>query len=352
MRVLLIMVCGILSGTVFAETVLIDASQDNTLFETTEGTLSNGAGGFLFAGLTRNFGTRRAVLAFKDLSAIPEGASIVSVKLHLYVSKENAAQTAIELLRLESDWGEGSSNAGSPGGDGTASASGDATWIHTFFSSQLWANPGGDFADTESDKIAVDNVGAYMFGSTDAMVADVQDWLDNPDGNFGWILIAGEIFESARRFNSREHSNADRRPMLEVEYLSGAPGPSPGSDFTGPWFDSTLDGEGYLIFQTPAGWLIYFFGYTADGKRLWLISNLLVIDSLVWGQEYEFSMLVGTPGSFAMPSPSSELTAWGILRILLDDCFSGVFTLDGIDGLKTSNVIKIVGVEGTSCVDD
>jgi hypothetical protein len=352
MRTVLILVCGLLSGSVLADTVLIEASQDNTLYQSSQGALSNGAGDFLFAGQTVNFGARRAVLAFKDLSAIPAGATIVSVKLHMYVSKENADPTSMGLIRLQSDWGEGSSNSMGAEGQGAMATSGDATWNHRFFDNMVWNSPGGDFANTDSARRTVSGVGAYEFGSTDAMVADVKDWLDNPSGNFGWILIANEEVTSARRFNSREHFTEGRGPMIEVEFTQGASGPAAGSDFTGPWFDSTLDGEGYLIFQTPAGWLIYYFGYTADGKRLWLISNLLVIDNLAWGQEYEFSMLVGTPGSFSMPSPSTELTAWGILRIQLSDCFSGVFVLDGIDGLKTANVIKIVGVEGTSCVSN
>jgi hypothetical protein len=104
-----------------------------------------------------------------------------------------------------------------------------------------------------------------------------------------------------------------------------------------------------LIYNTPAGWLIYYFGYSTDEDRLWLVSNLVVIGDLEFGKEYEFSMLVGTPGSFAEPTPSSELRPWGILGISITDCVSGVFILDGIDGIKKSNVTKLIGVEGTSC---
>ena len=138
MRLILIIICGLLTTTVLAETVMIEASQDNTLFESEQGALSNGAGIYLFAGATKNFGLRRAVLAFKDLSAIPEGATINSAKLHISVTKENSAATMVLLQRLESDWGEGTSNAGSPGGDGTAATTGDATWNHTFFDTQTW----------------------------------------------------------------------------------------------------------------------------------------------------------------------------------------------------------------------
>ena len=217
----------------------------------------------------------------------------------------------------------------------------------------LWNTPGGDFSQAPRAQLMVGEVGDYTWGSTATMVADVQDWLDNPAGNFGWILLANENEISARRFNSRNSVDATRRPRIEVEYEgdpSGpAPGPAPGSDFSGPWFDPDSDGEGFLVFNTPAGWLIYYFGYSADGDRLWLVSNLLVIENLEFGREYTFNMLVGTPGSFDMPTPSDQLEDWGTLKMSLDDCGSGLFMLDGADGMKDYDAVKIVGIETTSC---
>ena len=351
MRLLLIMTCGLLSTAVLAETVMIEASQDNTLYGSSQGAVSNGAGWFLFAGATQSEGLRRAVLAFKDLSAIPEGATIDSAKLHLSITKKASGATNVRVLRLQSDWGEGTSNAGSPGGKGTAATMGDATWNHRFFDNITWNNPGGDFSGTVSAEMMMDANGRYTFNSNTALVADVQDWLDNPAGNFGWILLANEDAVSARRFNSSEHTNANTHPILEVEYTveDTGPTPVPDSNWSGPWFDPTLEGEGYLIYQTPVGWLIYYFGYSADNMRLWLISNIVDIEDLQFGQAYKFPMLVGEPGSFGMPTPSEELEEWGTLDVVLDDCVNGIFTLDGVDGLKVSEVQKVVGVEGTDC---
>jgi len=349
MRIFLFVICSLLCGSALAETVVVEASHDNTLYESSMGALSNGAGDFIFAGLTNQGSKRRAVVAFKDLSDIPDGATITSVKFHLYLSKQNSSATTLRVMRLLSDWGEGASDAPGQEGAGVGARTGDATWNHTFFDNQLWTTPGGDFDGAVRAQIGVDAFGAYMIDSTSAMVADVQDWLDNPAGNFGWILLADETSVSARRFNSREHSNLDRRPMLEIEYSGVASEPTATGDFSGPWFDPASDGEGYLIYKTSAGWLIYYFGYSADGDRLWLVSNLVMIESLVLGQNYEFSMLVGTPGSFEVPTASADLEAWGILKVNLTDCVSGVFMLDGVDGTKTSNVSKLIGVEGTSC---
>ena len=260
--------------------------------------------------------------------------------------KQDSPETTVRLHRVTSDWGEGSSDAPDAEGGGAAATTGDATWTHSFFNDVRWSSVGGDFAATQSAQLPVDRFGPYVFGSTEGMVADVKSWLDNPESNFGWILIAAEDVKSARRFNSRENSNDERRPMLEISYTPTVDPPDPTWDWTGPWFDPTLDGEGYLVYKTPAGWLIFFFGYTSDNEQLWLISDVVPIEGLLYGQTYELRMLVGTPGSFSMPSPSSELQVYGTLQILLNNCQSGVFVLNGLDGIKTSNVIKLIGVEG------
>lgn len=351
MHIFIILLSCLFAGTALAETVTIEASQDNTLYESSQGALSNGAGTHIFSGQTNGQGARRAIVAFKDLSAIPAGATITSVKFQLYLNKENSAATMMNLLRLQSDWGEGASDASGAEGQGASAMSGDATWNHTFFDNMTWTTPGGDFNQTPRAQMMTSGIGALVFGSTAAMVGDVEDWLDNPAGNFGWIVVANESVVSAKRFTSREGGTESRRPRLEVEYsMESDPTPVPGSDFSGPWFDASSDGEGYLVFNTPAGWLIYFFGYSADGDRLWLVSNLLDIENLVLGQAYEFSMLVGTPGSFAMPTPSADLESWGTLQVLLTDCVTGVFVLDGVDGMKTSDVTKLIGIEGSSCM--
>jgi hypothetical protein len=350
MRIFFILAFCCLSTSVLAETVTIEASQDNTLYESSQGPLSNGAGGALYTGMTASNGRRRAVVAFKDLAALPAGAQIQSVKFHIRVNKASSPETLTRLHRLQADWGEAGSNAPGQGGGGTGAEPGDATWNHRFFDNLTWNSPGGDFAATASAETTLNLAADYTFGSTAAMIADVQAWIDNPSSNFGWILIAGENTQSARRILSRESSFAQWRPRIEVEYTSsGSSGPTPGSDFSGPWFDPTQDGEGFLIYKTAAGWLIYYFGYSVDMERLWLVSNLLKIENLQFGQEYELSLLVGEPGSFGMATPSSELTAWGTLRILFIDCATGVFTLDGIDGRKVYDAQKLIGVEGASC---
>jgi len=346
MRTLLVLASICLSTNVLAETVMLEATQDNTLFDSADGTLPNGAGYFMFVGQTSENKARRAVLAFKNLGAIPADAQIQSVKLHLYLSRETSEDTVIRLSRLASDWGEGLSQATGQEGGGAPATADSATWLHRFYNNSKWNTPGGDFSPTPSAQMTVNATGFYSFESNEAMVADVQNWLADPGSNYGWIMVDGDSAHSAKRFNTRE-GNISRVPMLEVEYTTA----DSASDFSGPWFDPALDGEGMLVFQTPAGWLIYYFGYSSDMDRLWLVSNLLNIENLQFGQTYEFSLLVGEPGTFGMPTPSSQLTPWGTLQVSFSSCTNGVFTMNGVDGQKVLNAVKLIGIDGTSCDD-
>jgi hypothetical protein len=142
------------------------------------------------------------------------------------MSRSTSGNVNVTLHKVLSDWGEGTSNALGEEGGGAASASGDATWIHTFFNTTFWTNVGGDFSATVSGSQSVGGVGVYTWGSTAEMVVDVQDWLDNPANNFGWLVMGDESTAStAKRFDTRENPTAANHPVLTVNYT-----PSTGID--------------------------------------------------------------------------------------------------------------------------
>ena len=338
------------AGPVSAEMIQIEATRDNTLYESAQGSLSNGSGDYLFVGRTNSNGVRRAVIAFDDLSGIPAGSTIDSVRLHLQLSRESSPSTTLSVWRLVSDWGEGASNAGGAEGGGAAAAQGDATWVHTFFDSQTWISPGGDFMGVASGQLAVDALGSYTVESTEAMVSDVQGWLDDPEVNFGWILTAQESGTTAKRFNSRENPSSATRPRLEVTYTPPAE-EEPKNNWSGLWYDPSLDGEGYQIFDTSAGWIVYFYGYSSDGERLWLVSDPTDIGEPVLDKSYTLQMKEGIPGSFNSPTPSEQLVDWGTLGVNFQDCNKALFVLESSSLLKISESIKIIGVNGAECVN-
>ncbi len=207
-----------LAAPASAATVAISASKDNTLYNSSTGSLSNGMGP-LFAGRTGGLGVgpQRALVSFDLASEIPAGAIITDVQLTLNIIQAGAGSgvDSFALHRLLQDWGEGTSEA--PGGAGTDATPGDATWVHTFFDTDAWANPGGDFVSSASAAATIGTSGQETWGSTAELVADAQAWLDDPSSNFGWILIGSEsVPSSSRKFESKESTNG---PLLMVTYV-------------------------------------------------------------------------------------------------------------------------------------
>lgn len=215
-----------LIGPLHAQTtVVLNPVKDNTLYQSATGHLSNGAGDGLFTGKTNNNLIRRALLKFDVAGNVPPDATITSVTLTLNVNKTpiGAAPTTLSLHTLTADWGEGASNAAGQEGGGAAAQSGDATWLHSFYQSSTWANPGGDFGSTASSGTSVPGNGTYTWSSAQ-MVSDVQSWLDNSYLNHGWIVIGSETStKTARRIVSRESPSTSARPALSITYSVEAP---------------------------------------------------------------------------------------------------------------------------------
>jgi hypothetical protein len=198
--------------------ISITPSKDNTLYEydPADGDVSNALGLHFFAGKTAMGELRRGVLAFDIAQSIPAGSTVTGVTLSMNMSRTPLSVAyPVELHKLLADWGEGTSMASGEEGDGAPATPNDATWRHRFFDTIFWTNEGGDFSATVSASQSVSVVGPYTWSSPQ-MVADVQDWLDNPAGNFGWLVLGDEKPTlTAKRFDTRESANP---PVLTVQY--------------------------------------------------------------------------------------------------------------------------------------
>lgn len=200
-----------------ARRVVLTSTKDTTLHGPFGTQLSNGAGPSVFSGATQSFGVRRALLQFATLAdSLPAGAQVDSVQVQLHVDRAAAGSFVHRLHRVLADWGEAGSS--STGGGGAIAQAGDATWSHAFWETILWTTAGGDFATSASAQSTVGGIGDYTWGSTAALVADVQAWVDDSESNFGWILIGDEAQTSAKRFDSHESANAAGRPRLVVDF--------------------------------------------------------------------------------------------------------------------------------------
>lgn len=199
--------------------IVVTPTKDNTIYESTAGNSSNGAGDYFFVGKNERSPTiRRGLIAFDLAGKLPAGATLISATLQLQMSKSSAGATAVSLHRLLANWGEGSSNAGGNEGGGGTAATGDATWLHTFFNTTLWQTAGGDFAATASATTTVAGIGFYTWTSP-ALLADVQSWLETPANNFGWAMRGDEASAgTAKRFDSKENPTVANRPQLTLVY--------------------------------------------------------------------------------------------------------------------------------------
>lgn len=232
-------------------TVWVPCKRDNTLYQNATGSLSNGAGTGFFIGLTGqpSNNIRRALVLFDVASAIPAGSHIVSASLTINcVQSSTTTPLPVTGHRVSQAWGEGTSVAIGGGGGGGPAATGDATWLHTFFATTFWTNQGGDFAATPSLSLTLPDMGLGTSTYSEAANADVQSWLDNPTTNYGWLLKSDEIPPGgySRRCDSRESTGVP--PFLTVTYV--APGQS------GLWGDGCPSGSGtydHVLVGAPIG---------------------------------------------------------------------------------------------------
>jgi len=210
------------AGVLEATTITLAPDRDNTIYEETPpdgSALSNGQGSYIFAGNTGGNFSRRALLRFDLAGSVPDGATVTGVSLKLHMSRSQFSTRTVSMHRVLSDWGEaGSKNDVTPG-QGAPAQIGDATWEHTFFDDQFWTTPGGDFDTTASASASIGGIGFYTWESTPGLTTDVQNWLDDPSSNFGWILIGDESTSmTAKRFDSRENVTVTNRPVLTIDF--------------------------------------------------------------------------------------------------------------------------------------
>lgn len=236
-----LLTAALASGAADAQTsVTIEADRDATLYFSVTGDLANGAGTALFAGMTGQPAARRALLHFDLAANVPAGARIVAATLDLHVLASSSGQPGtIDAHPVLQDWTEGASVASGGQGGGAQALAGDATWLHSSYPSQLWTNPGGDFAPTSSFSAVAPASGAMAVPALPGLLADVRAWHAQPAANFGWLLIGDETGAStASKFASREATDVSQRPALTVTYLM------PGE--TGTWGTGTTIGGSTL----------------------------------------------------------------------------------------------------------
>lgn len=299
-------------------TATLDASQDSTIYNVPTGDLSNGSGQFLIAGGATGFATARRGLVSFDVAAagIPPGSTILDAVVTLYVANPGSGtNTSISLHPISKPWGESTSNAPDDELEGVRAAARDATWQFSLFDSVGWASPGGDYA-AASASTAVGGVGAWEWAGS-GIVSDVQQWLDNPLTNNGWMIVSDEQSGSIKSFASRESSNVTQRPRLEITWEEPF---IPAIVEGRKWFDRNADS----VRQAPAVQTLSLFypngrnSYNAfGGREYWFRSSVANAwffltpqgDLIRWNAQPGklTGTLVDSPGVQAWNNPTSLL---------------------------------------------
>lgn len=203
-------------------TINITPVADNTIYQDFPDN-SNGAGANFTTGTINTLTPRRAFVKFDVAGAVPAGATITSVTLTMNMNKSGLNNSTVYLHKANTNWGEGTSDAGDPDGQGAAATINDATWNCKFSNgaggcTTSWTNAGGDYTLTASASTAVTtSLGNYTWTSAQ-MASDIQSWLNNPSTNFGWEILGDEsVIKTAKRFYSRQGTNP---PSLSITYSS------------------------------------------------------------------------------------------------------------------------------------
>lgn len=211
-------------------TATLTPSQDTTIYSVAAGDLSNGAGQSIVVGGAGGVAeARRGLVAF-DLSdaQIPVGATILDAVLTMNIAQVFGGTTSISLHPVTTVWNESASDADGDEFNGTQALTRDATWAFGLYGSLHWNNAGGDFSAPSATASPAGNGVIEWIGG--ALVDDVQNWLDDPQLNNGWMLIGEEQIASAQSFHSRDSLNPALQPHLEITWED-------------PWTPSVVEGR-------------------------------------------------------------------------------------------------------------
>jgi hypothetical protein len=218
----LLLATGILSAlSADGDSITLHPNADTTLFSFNP-TNNFGASTNLIGGETGNLSVGRALLRFDVAGQLPANAIVLSVTLTLTVVLVPPAPVAstFDLRRVLVDWTEGAGIGlvGSPPNPG------EVTWDDRVYPSIPWSTPGGAISNEFSDIVSASTLigtglGDFTFSPASNLVADVQQWLESPGTNFGWVLMSESESTpfTLRRFASREETNA--APSLFIQYI-------------------------------------------------------------------------------------------------------------------------------------
>jgi hypothetical protein len=118
---------------------------------------------------------------------------------------------------------------------------------------------------------------------------------------------------------------------------------------SGAWVDSQLNGQGFTLhFIGKSRFVIYFYGFTDSGERLWMLG---VHDgAFKLGETLQLNLVEAAGGRFNhFDQADIYETPWGSLEIRFQDCLNAEATLSGIDGIQSMQLFPLARIDGLDC---
>jgi hypothetical protein len=143
-------------------------------------------------------------------------------------------------------------------------------------------------------------------------------------------------------------AGSDGKVNLYLQKLAGmASTPS----VTGDWFDPAYDGSGFNVTMTPAGLLLFYYGWSSDFGGpfgpLWLISDVGPTQ-ITAGNTITLNMnQTNYYSTFLSPAKPNTLTQWGTVQLTFLSCSptqTATAKLSGVDGTVNLNLMMLANV--------
>ena len=115
---------------------------------------------------------------------------------------------------------------------------------------------------------------------------------------------------------------------------------------SGLWYDPASNGTGFNFIAAENGFFATYYGRSASGQPLWLISTEVPAGALKTGTQYTTVLGATTAGTFSQPA--FQVETWGKLDITFSSCTRATATLSGKDGTQRLNLQRLTTIGGVS----
>lgn len=149
-------------------------------------------------------------------------------------------------------------------------------------------------------------------------------------------------------------SSSQFKVKVRTNYSAGHQG-NVVTDPTGTWYQPSLSGTGFVVMQYGNGTVAQYYGYDAEGGRLWLISE--VMDG-AWTTAKTKTLIMyegkvdSSTGFTKPPANAPGIERWGTLELQFDSCTKAKAKLVGTDGEQSFDLERLATPMAAHCLEN